>query len=412
MQNRWKRRFVTLWVGQAISILTSSISQYALIWYITARTGSAALLSLAAIAALLPQGVLSIFTGVVADRFDRRRIMALADGAIGLVSLGLVGAGFLLGELPIPAIMATLVFRSVGSAFHAPCLQAVTPLIVPREALSKCAGWSQGIQTVSLLASPALAAILFAAVPMFLILSLDALGAAFAIVFLVLARLPVLKNEENDAPFHLLRDFREGYDMFKKKRWLWQLCIVCGLFSLAVVPAAALFPLMSMEYFGGNAVSASVVETAYSLGMLAGSLILGLWGGTRNRVSTMTVAALVLGSCLVIIGWLPPAGFISFVFLALCIGLASPFFTSLFTALVQEHVEQTYLGRALGITTAVMTLAAPLGLGTTALFSERMGLTRWFLLAGGLTALCGVLCAALPAVRDCGRKGTVACRES
>ena len=90
----WKRQFAVLWLGQAVSILTSSISQYALIWDLTARTGSAAVLSLASMAALLPQGVFSLFTGAVADRFDRRKIMALADGAIGLVSLALV-AGLL-----------------------------------------------------------------------------------------------------------------------------------------------------------------------------------------------------------------------------------------------------------------------------------------------------------------------------
>ena len=94
----WKRQFAAVWLGQAVSILTSSISQYALIWDLTARTGSAAVLSLAAMAALLPQGVFSLFTGAVADRFDRRKIMALADGAIGLVSLALVAGWLLLGE--------------------------------------------------------------------------------------------------------------------------------------------------------------------------------------------------------------------------------------------------------------------------------------------------------------------------
>ena len=50
MRTQWKRQFATLWVGQAVSILTSSISQYALIWHLTAQTGSAAVLSLAAVA--------------------------------------------------------------------------------------------------------------------------------------------------------------------------------------------------------------------------------------------------------------------------------------------------------------------------------------------------------------------------
>ena len=250
----WKRQFAVLWLGQAVSILTSSISQYALIWDLTARTGSATVLSLASMAALLPQGVFSLFTGAVADRFDRRKIMALADGAIGLVSLALVAGWFLLGELPIPVIMATLALRSVGSAFHSPCLQAVTPLIVPREKLSKCAGLSQGVQTLSLLLSPALAAVLFAAVPLSLIITLDALGAAFAIGFLFLARLPELRTVGDETPFHLLDDCRAGCALLRSQGWLWQLCLICGIFSVAVVPVSSLFPLMCMSYFGGTAV--------------------------------------------------------------------------------------------------------------------------------------------------------------
>ena len=397
----WKRQFAVLWLGQAVSILTSSISQYALIWDLTARTGSATVLSLASMAALLPQGVFSLFTGAVADRFDRRKIMALADGAIGLVSLALVAGWFLLGELPIPVIMATLALRSVGSAFHSPCLQAVTPLIVPREKLSKCAGLSQGVQTLSLLLSPALAAVLFAAVPLSLIITLDALGAAFAIGFLFLARLPELRTVGDETPFHLLDDCRAGCALLRSQGWLWQLCLICGIFSVAVVPVSSLFPLMCMSYFGGTAVSASVVETAYSLGMLAGSLLLGLWGGTRNKMTAMTAALFCMGGCLLAVVGLSPAAFVAFTGLAMGIGLSSPFFNSMFTALIQEKVEGGYLGRVLGLTSAVMTLAGPIGLAATALFAEKVGLARWFALSGVLTALCGVLCLALPAVRRC-----------
>ena len=397
----WKRQFAVLWLGQAVSILTSSISQYALIWDLTARTGSAAVLSLAAMVALLPQGVFSLFTGAVADRFDRRKIMALADGAIGLVSLALAAGLLRLGELPIPAVMAVLALRSVGSAFHAPCLQAVTPLIVPRERLSRCAGWSQGVQTLSLLLSPALAAVLFAALPLPLIITLDALGAAFAIGFLFLARLPELRTAGEETPFRLLDDCRAGCALLRSQGWLWQLCLICGIFSLAVVPVSSLFPLMCMSYFGGTAASASVVETAYSLGMLSGSLLLGLWGGTRNKMTAMTAALFCTGGCLLAVGGLSPAAFVAFTGLALGMGLASPFFNSLFTALIQEKVEGSYLGRVLGLTSAVMTLAGPVGLAATALFAEKVGLARWFALSGVLTALCGVLCLALPAVRRC-----------
>jgi DHA3 family macrolide efflux protein-like MFS transporter len=69
--HKWKQKFIVLWSGQAISIFTSSVIQMAIIWYLTDRTGSAAILSLATLAGFLPQAVLGPFIGVLIDRYNR-----------------------------------------------------------------------------------------------------------------------------------------------------------------------------------------------------------------------------------------------------------------------------------------------------------------------------------------------------
>jgi DHA3 family macrolide efflux protein-like MFS transporter len=398
----WKQKFAVLWVGQALSILTSMLSQYALIWYLTDLTGSSTVLSLATMAALLPQGILSLFTGAFADRFDRRTIMIAADGAIGAISLVLALMAWRAPLTPGP-ILLVAALRSVGGAFHAPCLQAVTPLIAPPEALTRCAGWSQGIQTVSMLLSPALAAALYAAVPLHWIILLDTLGAVFAICGLLLARLPALKVGDAGRKLRLWQDTREGFAVLRSHRWLWQLCLICALFSVAFMPVSALFPLMSMQYFGREAAAAALVETAFSVGMLAGSVLLGLWGGGKDKILTMTAAVLAMGGALAVTGVLPPSGFWWFAGLSLLMGVTCPFFNSVFMALIQEKVEAQYLGRVLGLSGAMMTLASPIGLGATALLAEHTGLTLWFLLAGVVTLLCGGLMLLFPAVRTCGR---------
>lgn len=398
----WKQKFAVLWVGQALSILTSMLSQYALIWYLTDLTGSSTVLSLATMAALLPQGILSLFTGAFADRFDRRTIMIAADGAIGAISLVLALMAWRAPLTPGP-ILLVAALRSVGGAFHAPCLQAVTPLIAPPEALTRCAGWSQGIQTVSMLISPALAAALYAAIPLHWIILLDTLGAVFAICGLLLARLPALKVGDAGQKLRLWQDTREGFAVLRSHRWLWQLCLICALFSVAFMPVSALFPLMSMQYFGREAAAAALVETAFSVGMLAGSVLLGLWGGGKDKILTMTAAVLAMGGALAVTGVLPPSGFWWFAGLSLLMGVTCPFFNSVFMALIQERVEAQYLGRVLGLSGAMMTLASPIGLGATALLAEHTGLTLWFLLAGVVTLLCGGLMLLFPAVRTCGR---------
>lgn len=71
----WRKKFFVIWTGQGISTLTSSIVQMAIIWYITRKTKSAAVLSFATLAGFLPQAVLGMFIGVLIDQYDRKKIM-------------------------------------------------------------------------------------------------------------------------------------------------------------------------------------------------------------------------------------------------------------------------------------------------------------------------------------------------
>lgn len=404
MIQHWKRKFFILWTGQAASILTSMVSQYVLVWYLTYETGSPAVLSMAMLCGMLPQGVLSLFTGALADRYDRRMIMAVSDGAIGLVSLGLAWAA-MDGALSTGGILFALALRSVGSAFHTPCLQAVTPLLAPPEQLTRCAGWSQGIQTVSLLLSPAIAASLYGRLPLPLLILMDTLGAAFAVLGLVCAKLPVLRVGDGGQKLRLWADTKEGLLILRGKRWLWELCLICAVFSIAFMPISALFPLMSMGHFGGDQDAAALVEVLFSVGMLLGSVLLGVWGGTKNKIYTMVGAELLLGVTLAVSGFLPANRFWVFAALCLVMGFSCPFFESVFMALIQKKVEPEYLGRVLGLSGAIMTLASPIGLLASAAWGGRTGVPVWFFLSGAVTLVCGLLTVLSPAIRACDRPG-------
>lgn len=403
MTKHWKRKFFTLWGGQALSIISSSISQYALIWYLTDKTSSAAVLSLAMLAGRLPQGILFLFAGAFADRFDRRIVMMVSDGVVGLISLLLAGMAAQ-GDLSVGPILLVLALRSVGSAIHTPCIQAVTPLIVPPEFLVKCAAWSQSVFTASMLLSPALAAVCYGFFPLHWILLLDLAGAVLAIFGILAARLPVLKVGKSEQKLRIWQDTKEGFSVLKSHRWLWQLCCICGLFSLAFVPVSALFPLMSMQYFGGGTEAAAVVQTLFAAGALVGSLILGIWGGTKDKLVTMIPAMLSCGVVIFVAGLLPSSAFWVFVVLIGLVGLTGPFFNSLFMALVQNKVEPEYLGRVLGLIQAISTFAAPAGLVVTSIFADQIGISVWFLFSGCVIFACGLLTNMLPSVRNCDRE--------
>ena len=161
----WQIEFYAIWIGQVISLITSSIVQYAFVWELTVRTESAAVLSLASLVGFLPMALFSPFIGGIVDNFDRKKIMIISDFSVAMIAAVLVLIG-MNKTIPISIIMLALFLRAVGSAFHQPCLQAVTPLLVPAEHLTKCNGYTYSFQSLSLILSPAIAAALFPVLPL------------------------------------------------------------------------------------------------------------------------------------------------------------------------------------------------------------------------------------------------------
>jgi len=83
---KWRTPFFTLWGAQALSLLGSSVAGFALVWWLTVKTGPATVLATATLVSQLPGIALGPVAGALVDRFNRRRIIMLADGSVALVS--------------------------------------------------------------------------------------------------------------------------------------------------------------------------------------------------------------------------------------------------------------------------------------------------------------------------------------
>src|SRR5262245_47271317 len=117
------RTFWAIWSGQALSLVGSQASQFALVWWLTETTGSPAVLSTATLLAVLPAVVLGPAIGALVDRWSRRLTMIVADSAVALGSLLLAGL-FLTGRAGTTSVLFFLLCRAIGGAFHAPAMLA------------------------------------------------------------------------------------------------------------------------------------------------------------------------------------------------------------------------------------------------------------------------------------------------
>lgn len=398
MEN-WKVKFTLIWTGQAISLLTSSILQMAIVWYLTEKTGSAAVLSAATFIGFLPQALLGTFIGVYIDRYNRKMIMVLADLFIAAVSLALVAAG-VWGEIPIPLIFAVLFLRSIGAAFHYPALQAITPSIVPQNQLTRFAGYSQSFENISMVISPALAALLFGLFKLNVIILLDVVGALAAVLLLGIVQIPSADRKELP-PLNVWKETLAGLEILKRERGMLALMLVGALYAIIYFPVGTLYPLISMTYFGGGVSGSGLVEMVFAAGSLLGSLLLGVVGERIGKSKAIAGSIAIYGAGVLVTGLLPPTGFWIFAALSLFMGMSVPFYTGVQTAIFQLRIPEDYLGRVFSLSSSISTISMPLGLIISGVFAELLGVETWFLVLGVLTLFLAAFTVFQPSLRDC-----------
>lgn len=397
VMNNWKKIFLIIWSGQAFSLVSSAIVQFAIIWWITVQTGSASVLAFAAIAGMLPQALLGPFIGVWVDRWNRKKIMILADSFIALCS-ALAGLLYYLNVIEMWHIYALLALRSTGGAFHFPAMQASVPLLAPEEQLPRIAGINQMLQSGANIAGPALGAIFMSVFSMEMVMFVDVIGAAIACTSLVFVKIPQPPKVEQAGNSSVLEDLRTAFLAIHANKGLFRLMIIWAVCVFIMIPVATMFPLLVFSHFKGGAFEQGMVEVAFGAGMLAGSILIGIWGMKYRKVLLINGSYMVMGLMMFLMGILSPHQFYYMIGLSCLFGLATPYLNSPFMVLIQTQLEPGMLGRAFALIGALGSLPAPLGLMATGFIADSIGVSNAFAIAGILFVIIGGLSFFVPAL--------------
>ncbi|OTN90079.1 hypothetical protein A5819_002578 [Enterococcus sp. 7E2_DIV0204] len=268
--------------------------------------------------------------------------------------------------------------------------------MVPEDELTKVNGQFSMVQSANFIIAPALGAVLYSIVPMNFLILLDVLGAVFGVGLLIFFTIPkvTLKGEA----IHLLADTKFGFKKLFENKGLWYIMIVGSIFMLLFMPAASLYPLMTMNYFNESVGQAGLVEVVYFVGMLIGGAEIGILGKWKNRMTLIFWAYAVIGASIGLSGLLPATskGFIYFVLLNSIAGFATPYFITLLMAMSQ----QSYDPNVLGVLNSLMSITGPVGLIFVGLLADRIGVEKMFVIAGIGTLVCGVINFMIPVSRN------------
>ena len=395
--DNWKRVFAIIWTGQFLSILTSSIVNFAIVLWLSLETGSAEVLAFATMAALLPQSVLGLFTGIFIDRWKRKRVMIMADSFIAFCTL-ILAVLFYFDLAKISHIYVLLALRSVGSAFHMPAMQASVPLLAPKSELMRIAGINQVIQSVCNIAGPALAGLFITMMKMTNILLLDVAGAAFACLSLCFVFIPDPSHEERNSELHLWREAKEAIMEVRNQYGLSWLFLLSILATFVIMPVSVLFPLMTLNHFAGNAFQVSLVEVSWGGGALLAGALLGLKKYRWNEILLINGMYIALGLTFLFSGLLPVSGFIWFAVLTALGGVCGSLYFATFTTVIQSRIDPGVMGRVFSFYMSFSMLPSMIGLLSTGFLADSIGLGYTFILSGGFLCLIGIISFFIPSL--------------
>lgn len=353
------RDFLYFWVGQLVSLFGSSVAQFVIVWWITLETQSVLYLSLASFLGFAPTVVLSMFAGVLADRYSRKALIAVTDMLQALATVVLIVL-FWLGDVSIWQVLVVLTFRGVMQAFHYPASSAITPLMVPRERLSRMNGLNYLLGGAVSLVGPIVAAVLLQFWAIQQILWVDAVTFVIAAVPLVMIVIPSVRLKQEKSSFK--EDFVEGLAFVKSTKGFLTLLVLATGLNFLLTPLSTLLPyFVKFDHFG-DAPQLAFVGAFFQVGILAGGFLMSVFRGFRNRM-----VAIVLSIYVVFVGYalvaITPTGLFWFMAVAsLVMTVCLPIANVSIQTIVQTVVPLKMQGRVGSVIGAVASAATPVGM--------------------------------------------------
>ncbi len=357
VDNSWKKNIILFLTSQTISLLGSSLVQYAIIWYITLNTQSGIMMTLSIICGFVPTFFLSPFAGVWADRYNRKRLIIISDSFIALATL-VMAILFMSGYDSMWLLFVVLAIRALGTAVQTPTVGAFIPQIVPQENLTKVNGINGSIQSLVMLASPMISGALMSVTTIKVIFFIDVVTAIIGVLVLLLfLHVPVHAKAVDKRSVGYFKDFHEGLIYTKNHSYLKTFFIFVALFLILAAPASFLTPLQVTRTFGNDVWRLTAVEIVFSVGMSFGGIVMASWGGFKNKAYTMAISTMVTGICTIVLG-IVPVFWIYLLFMGI-IGISMPVFNIPSTVLLQEKVEEEYMGRVFGVLSMITSSVMP-----------------------------------------------------
>ena len=350
--------FAIVWLGQLVSILGSSLSNFAMDVWVYQRNGSVTELSFLILFTTLPLVIVSPFAGVLVDRWDRRWVMILSDTGAAL-STSVMALLLMSGQIQTWHICLATAVSSSFTAFQLPAYRAATTLLVPEKNLGRAAGMIEFAQAIGQLIAPILGGILLEIIQISGIFLLDLSSFVFSAIVLLLVRFPRYQSLEKQQPHQLplLKEVFSGFNYVTAHGGLVALLffLASSTFLVGIIQVLA-YPLV-LSF--ASSTQLGIALGVGGVGMIVGSILMGSWGnGREDYIKILLCSMLLNGFSLMVAGSAPDI--IVFGVGAFLYFLGVPFINGSVQVILQKKVPINIQGKVFSLATAVSGFCLPL----------------------------------------------------
>jgi len=419
---RGARTFYSLAAAQTVSQIGSNMSFLAVGIYVYQQTGQATPLALLSLFLLLPIMIASGVAGVLADRYDRRTLMIIGDTGAALASLALV-ISVSSGNFQLWHVYAAALWQGLFSTLQRPAFEASVSQLVPEAQRQRANAILQLSKPTALLISSALTGLLYIVIGVVGIFLIDLISFLVAVVTTLVVRIPAPPRTqgESQARQSMLKEWRAGLNFLWSRRPLFGLIVLVAVFGFLISSAFALMTPYVLARTS-SAPTLGILTAITSVGGIVGAIMIGVWGGFKQRIDTILVAMILVLIATMLLGTNQSPIVMGVALFVAMMSVSGANATSM--TLLQAKVPGDMQGRVFAIFTQLSLVLTPLGyllIGPLAdqVFTPLASSSAWtegapgmlfgigaaggmgvlFAITGGLGLIATLITYALPSVR-------------
>ena len=373
-------QYLFFWGGQLFSIMGSSIVSFSITWWVTVTTGSAILLSILSFMYILPMALLSPLAGVIADRHNRKIIIAIADSFQAMITLCVIILFWF--DMAYPIIVVVIMgLRGVFQAFHVPTANAILPSMVPKDKLSRMNGLNYLFTSLINIIGPIFGAGLYSIWRIELILWIDIITFFTAIIPLILIKIPVFtkpkQEKERKSFFH---EFKLGLKTINMIPGLVALLLWSMVLNFLLLPTSILLPYYIRFEHGGNEFDYALINVFFSVGMIGGSLLTSVKKTWKHKLSSYFGSLIILMSFVSVYAFVPKGMFFPMWIANIVVGFMLPIGNTIYMTVIQLTVPQEKMGRVNSIDQSLSTIMSPIAAISAGPLADLFGIRLLFLI--------------------------------